>query len=76
MKELHKAMPATINGKPIKVTNEELLARSIVKDAITKGPQSKALMLNVIDQHEAQLAAEAEARKKVEAQEPANFVLE
>ena len=73
MKELHKAMPATINGKPIKVTNQELLARSIVKDAITKGPQSKALMLNVIDQHEAQLAAEAEARNKVGAQEPANF---
>ena len=72
MKEFHKTMPATINGKPIKVTNQELFARSIVKDAITKGPQSKALMLNVIDQHEAQLAAEAEARNKVEAQKPAN----
>ena len=73
MKEFDKVMSATINGKPIKVTNRELFARSIVKDAITKGPQSKALMLNVIDQHEAQLAAEAEARNKVGAQEPANF---
>ena len=73
LKEFHKVMRATINGKPIKVTNEELFARALVKDAITKGPQSKALMLNVIAQHEAQLAAEAEARKKAEAEAPAKF---
>ena len=60
-----------MNGKPIKVTNEQLFAASLVKDGITKGPQSKALLAGFIERLEARLAAEAEARKKAEAEKPA-----
>jgi Family of unknown function (DUF5681) len=70
LKEFRKSTPATINGKPIKVTNEDLFARSLIKDAITKGPQSKVLMLNILSQQEAHEAAEAEARKKAAVAEP------
>ena len=39
-------------------------------DGITKGPQSKALLLNFLRHEEAREAAEAEARKKAKAEEP------
>jgi hypothetical protein len=70
MKEFYKSIPATKNGKPIKVTNDRLFATSLVKDGITKGPQSKALLANYVEKMEARLAAEAEARKKAEADKP------
>jgi hypothetical protein len=72
MKEFYKPVAATINGKPVKKTNEQLFATSLVKDGITKGPQAKALLLKSIAQEEAREAAEAEARKKAEAQKPAH----
>ena len=62
---------ATFNGKPVKMSQEQLFAASLVKDGITKGPQSKALLAGFIERLEAQLAAEVEARKKAEAQKPA-----
>ena len=71
MKEFCKAVAATMNGKPIKVTNEQLFAAALVKDGITKGPQSKALLAGFIERLEARSAAEAEARKKAEAEKPA-----
>jgi Family of unknown function (DUF5681) len=71
MKEFCKTIPATLNGKPVKVSQERLFAASIVKDGITKGPQSKALLRKIVEQEEAREAAEAEARKKAEAEKPA-----
>jgi Family of unknown function (DUF5681) len=47
MKEFCKTVSATINGKPIKVTNDKLFVASLVKDGITKGPQSKLLLANL-----------------------------
>ena len=57
MMEFYKTVAATMNGKPIKVTNEQLFAASLVKDGITKGPQSKARLAGLIERLEAQLAA-------------------
>lgn len=70
LKEFYKPVSATINGKPIKVTNDKLFAASLVKDGITKGPQSKLQLVNRVERAEARLAAEAEvaARKKAEAE--------
>jgi hypothetical protein len=64
LKEFYKPVSATINGKPIKVTNDKLFAASLVKDGITKGPQSKLQLANRVERAEARLAAEAEVRKK------------
>jgi Family of unknown function (DUF5681) len=71
MEEFYKTIPATRNGKPVKVSQDRLFAASIVKDGITKGPQSKAQLAGHIERLEARLAAEAEARKKAEAEKPA-----
>jgi Family of unknown function (DUF5681) len=70
LKEIHKTIPATINGKSVKVTKKEAFARALVMDGITKGPQSKTLLLNFLNQQEAHEAAEAEAKKKAAAEEP------
>ena len=70
LKEFYKPVSATINGKPIKLTNDKLFAVSLVKDGITKGPQSKLQLANRVERAEARLAAEAEARKKSEAERP------
>jgi hypothetical protein len=70
LKEFYKLAPATMNGKPIKKSNDKLFAHSMVKDGITKGPQSKLLLANYIQRIEAKLAAEAEARKKAEGEKP------
>jgi hypothetical protein len=55
---------------PIKVTNDKLFAASLVKDGITKGPQSKLQLANRVERAEARVAAEAEAasRKKAAAE--------
>ena len=71
MEEFYKKIHATRNGKPVKVSQERLFAASLVKDGITKGPQSKALLASFIERQEARLAAELEARKKAEAEKPA-----
>jgi Family of unknown function (DUF5681) len=70
LKEFYKPVSATINGKPIKVTNDKLFAASLVKDGITKGPQSKLQLANRVERAEARLAADAEAasRKKAAAE--------
>jgi hypothetical protein len=70
LKEFYKPVSATINGKPIKATNDKLFAASLVKDGITKGPQSKLQLANRVERAEARLAADAEAaaRKKAEAE--------
>ena len=73
LKEFYKPVPATINGKPIKVSNDKLFAISMVKDGITKGPQSKLNLANAVQRAQARLAAEAEARKKVEEEDPDYF---
>jgi len=61
LKEFYKPVSATINGKPIKATNDKLFAASLVKDGITKGPQSKLQLANRVERAEARLAADAEA---------------
>ena len=76
MKEFCKTVSATINGKPIKVTNDKLFAASLVKDGITKGPQSKLLLANFIERAEARLAAEAEVRKQAEPEKPFSWTEE
>ncbi len=63
LKEFHKPVSATINGKPIKVTNAQLFVSALVKDGIMKGPQSKALLLSVIQHSLEQQAAEAQTNK-------------
>jgi hypothetical protein len=70
LKEFYKPVSATINGKPIKVTNDKLFAASLVKDGITKGPQSKLQLANRVERAEARLAAEAEVRNKAETEKP------
>jgi hypothetical protein len=71
LKEFHKKIPVTINGKLTKAPNDELFAHNWVKDGITKGPQSKLHLANAVRAAEARVAAaEAEARKKVDADEP------
>jgi hypothetical protein len=41
------------SGKRVKITNEKFFFSSLVKDAITRGPQAKALLLKAIQQLEA-----------------------
>jgi hypothetical protein len=82
LKEFYKPVSATINGKPIKVTNDKLFAASLVKDGITKGPQSKLQLANRIERAEARWAAEdrwaaeAEVRKQPEAEKPFSWTAE
>ena len=52
------------------MTNDKLFAASLVKDGITKGPQSKLQLANRVERAEARLVAEAEGRKKAEAERP------
>jgi hypothetical protein len=65
-RELRKLVAATMNGSPVKIRNEELFVAALVKDAITKGPQSKALLMKSIRDQEVRDAAIAEAGKKVD----------
>jgi hypothetical protein len=74
LKEFYKPVLATVHGKPVKVTNDKLFAFSLVKDGITKGPQSKRELANAIERAEARLAAMAEAKKKAEPEEDPIFV--
>ena len=74
LKEFYKPVLATVHGKPVKVTNDKLFAHSMVKDGITKGPQSKRELANAIQRAEARLAAMAEAKKKAEPEEDPIFV--
>ena len=53
MEELGRSISAVKNGKPVKITNDKLFVSSLVKDAITRGPQAKALLLKAIHQLEA-----------------------
>jgi len=55
-KELNKMVSATINGKAKKVTKGEAFVLALVTDGITKGPQSRALLLNLIRQQEREAA--------------------
>jgi hypothetical protein len=45
---LNRARPATENGKPVKKSKLELFISAVVKDGITKGTPSKALVLYFI----------------------------
>jgi hypothetical protein len=82
LKEFYKPVSATINGKPIKVTNDKLFAASLVKDGITKGPQSKLQLANRVERAEARwaaearLAAEAGMRRQPEAEKPFSWTVE
>jgi hypothetical protein len=67
-KELSKKVAATINGRSVKLMNYDLWIMSLVKDGITKGPQSKALLLKSIMMIQAQLAGKAELQAKAEVQ--------
>lgn len=68
--EFHKPISATVNGRPIKATSAKLFVASMVKDGITKGPQSKKLLLSAVRESEA-LEDEMEvARKKDAAEKP------
>jgi hypothetical protein len=53
MEELGRSISAMKNGKQLKITNQRLFVSSLVKDAITRGPQAKALLLKTIQQLQA-----------------------
>jgi hypothetical protein len=53
------------NGQSVKIANDKLFVSSLVKDGIMKGPQSKAVLLKFIHEHEASEAA-AERRTKAD----------
>jgi hypothetical protein len=76
LKESYQPVSATINGKPIKVTNDKLFAASLVNDGITKGPQSKLQLEDRVERAEARWAAEAEVRKQPEAEKPFSWTVE
>jgi Family of unknown function (DUF5681) len=76
LKEFHKPVSATINGKPIKVTNAQLFASALVKDGVMKGPQSKALLLSAIQQSQAGQAAETAPKKELEDEKPFSWTEE
>ena len=76
LKEFHKPVSATINGKPIKVTNAQLFVSALVKDGIMKGPQSKALLLSAIQQSQAEQAAETAPKKELEDEKPFSWTEE
>jgi Family of unknown function (DUF5681) len=68
LKEFHKPVSAMMNGRPIRMTNAQLFVASLVKDGITKGPQSKALLLNAIQQSQAEQAADAPLKENAKAE--------
>lgn len=59
MKEFYKTVPASLGGKTINKMQGEIIAMQMVKNAINKGPVAQALILKVIEAHEAR-----EARKE------------
>jgi Family of unknown function (DUF5681) len=61
MQELSKLVDANINGKPVRATQYELFVQQLIKDAITKGPASKRLLIQFMESHE-----KREAAKKAE----------
>jgi hypothetical protein len=67
MEELGRPVPVVRNGKPVKFPNDRLFVTSLVKDAITKGPQDKIVLLKAVQQLEVREAAvAAEAGKKAD----------
>ena len=66
MKEFFKPVVAQVGGKTVRKSQVELVAQQMVRDAITKGPQARALLLKVIEAHEArEVAKEALQAKKL-----------
>lgn len=70
LEELRRTVCATVNGKPIRVTNAELFVAALVKDGITKGPQSKKLLLSAFRESEALEEEMEAASKKTAAEKP------
>jgi hypothetical protein len=68
--EFHKPVSATVNGRPIKATSAKLFVASMVKDGITKGPQSKKLLLSAVRESEALEGEMEAARRKAAAEKP------
>ena len=63
-KEFFKPVVAQVGGKTVRKSQVELVAQQMVRDAITKGPQARALLLKVIEAHEAREAAKEALQAK------------
>ena len=64
MREVQRAVPVVLNGKPGKLRNSQILASQIVKAAISKGPAAMKLLVQLIEAQEAREAAAAARLKK------------
>jgi Family of unknown function (DUF5681) len=60
VKEFFKTVTASMNGKTINKMQGEIIAMQMVKNAINKGPVAQALILKVIEAHEAREAKREE----------------
>jgi hypothetical protein len=66
MKEFYRTVAANLGGKTVKKSQGEIVARQMVKNAISKGPASLNILLKFVEAHEArQAAAELAKAKKV-----------
>ena len=59
MKELHRPVPATLNGESVCQKNIVFFAQKLVKAGITKGPSSMKLLLDCVVRLEARTAAKS-----------------
>jgi hypothetical protein len=76
LKEFHKVVSVLLAGKPTKIANDKLFAKRIVKDGLTRGPQSARLLHSMVREAEAEAEAkrvEAEEREARQRKEPAPF---
>jgi Family of unknown function (DUF5681) len=74
LKELHKLVTVSIGGKTFKMNGFEAFSATTVKDGIAKGPQSKRLLSQRIDQLEARQAEERARSKNMKYMEEKEFV--
>jgi hypothetical protein len=70
VKEFYKTVVANIGGKIVKISQAEILAQQMVKNAIKKGGASMKLPLKFIEEHEAREARREELKAKKAAEEP------
>jgi hypothetical protein len=70
LREFDKSVSAIINGKPVKATNRQLFATSLVKNGITGGAQAKKLLWSLVSESEKFIEKTEGAKKKLDPEEP------
>ena len=61
-KKLYKKVPVMENGKLVKKTQLDLFLNAMIKNALTKGPRSQALLLNFLELSDAAARGDEPAR--------------